>query len=183
MSRCFPKRYKCIKNKLSSLMHKTISTEVQGQTCVWQYTIMPIKLFEFYTFYVFLNFWHKVSIEWSKTNNKQQKLLNSKNNKNMLECKISKQPTMSHYIERINAWTCYNAYAWVPFFTYTARAFKVISFEDWVLEPWFLHLKVNLVKHEVMVSIIFITSLITGSSSHLFDCLGFPLPFPCLFGF
>ena len=29
----------------------------------------------------------------------------------MLECEISKQPTMSHYIERINAWTCYNAYA------------------------------------------------------------------------
>ena len=41
-------------------------------------------------------------------NNKQPKLLNNKNNKNILECKISKQP---HHIERINAWTCYNAYA------------------------------------------------------------------------
>ena len=29
----------------------------------------------------------------------------------MLECEINKQKTMSHYIERINAWTCYNAYA------------------------------------------------------------------------
>ena len=46
-----------------------------------------------------------------KNKNKQPKLLNKKNNKNMLECKISKQPTTSHYIERINEWTCYNAYA------------------------------------------------------------------------
>ena len=29
----------------------------------------------------------------------------------MVECKINKQTTMSHYIERINVWTCYNAYA------------------------------------------------------------------------
>ena len=29
----------------------------------------------------------------------------------MVECKINKQTTMSHYIERIDAWTCYNAYA------------------------------------------------------------------------
>ena len=44
-------------------------------------------------------------------NNKQTKLLNNQKKKKMLECEISKQPTMSHYIERINAWTCYNAYA------------------------------------------------------------------------
>ena len=70
---------------------------------------------------------------------------------------------MSHYIEKINAWTCYNANAWVPFFTYTARAFGVISYEDWVLESWFSNLKLKLAKHEKMVSIIFITSLIMGS--------------------
>ena len=29
----------------------------------------------------------------------------------MLECKINVQTTMSHYIEKINAWTCYNANA------------------------------------------------------------------------
>ena len=29
----------------------------------------------------------------------------------MLECKINKQTKLSHYIERINAWTYYNAYA------------------------------------------------------------------------
>ena len=116
-------------------------------------------------------------------NNKQPKLLNNKSNKNMLECKISKQPTISYYIERINAWTCYNAYARVPFFTHTTRVFGVISFEDWVLESWSSTLKVKLAKHEVMVSIIFITSLITGSSSHPFDCLGFPFHFPCLLGF
>ena len=116
-------------------------------------------------------------------NNKQPKLLNNKYNKNILECKISKQPTMSHYIERINVWTCCNTYAWVPFFTHTARAFGVISFEDWVCKPRFLNLKVKLAKHEVVVSVIFITSLITGSSSYPFGCLGFPLPFPCLLGF
>ena len=114
---------------------------------------------------------------------KHSKLLNNKNSKNTLECKISKQPTMSHHIGRINAWTCYNTYKWVPLFTYTVCAYGVISFEDWVLEPRFLNLKVKLAKHEVMVSIIFITSLTTGSTSHPFDCLGFPLPFPCLLGF
>ena len=47
-----------------------------------------------------------------KKTNKHSKLLNNKNSKNMLEKKtISKQPTMSHHIERINAWTYYNAYA------------------------------------------------------------------------
>ena len=115
--------------------------------------------------------------------NKQPKLLNNKNNKNMLECKMSKQPTMSHYSKRINAWTCYNAYAWVPFFTHMARAFRVISFEDWVLKPWFSNLREKLAKHEVMVSIIFIMSLITSSSSRLFDCLGLPFPFPYFLGF
>ena len=93
-------------------------------------------------------------------NNEQPKLLNNKTCKNMLEWKISKQPTMSHYIGRINAWTCYNAYAWVPFFTHTTHAFGVISFKDWVLEPWFSILKMKLAKYEVMVSIIFITLLI-----------------------
>ena len=137
---------------------------------------MPIKLFRFSTFYVFLDFWHKVSKEWLKTTN-YQSFSNRKNNKNMLESKISKQSTMSQHIERINAWAYYNAYSWVPFFTHMARAFEVISFEDWVLEPWFSNLKVKLAKQEVMVSIIFITSLITGSSSCTFGCLGFH----CLF--
>ena len=150
---------------------------------MWQYTTTPIKLFGFYTFYVFFDFWHKARKEWSKTTNYQSFFKQQKNNKNMLEYKISKQPTMSHHIERINAWTCYNAYAWVPFFTHTTRAFRVISFEDWVLEPWFSNLKVKLAKHDVMVPIIFITSLIMGSSSCPFGCLGFPLPFPCLLGF
>ena len=114
---------------------------------------------------------------------KQPKLLNKKKFKNLLECKINKQTTMSHYIERINAWTWYNAYAWVPFFTHTTCAFRVISFEDWVLEPWFSNLKMKLAKHVVIVSIIFITSLITGSPSCTFGCLGFLLPFRCLLGF
>ena len=108
----------------------------------------------------------KQSKKWSKSTN-NEKLLKYKKikikNKNMVECKINKQTTMSHYIERIDAWTCYNAYAWVPFFTHMARAFGVISFEDWVLESWFSNLKVKLAKHGVMVSIILITSLITGS--------------------
>ena len=90
---------------------------------------------------------------------------------------------MSHHIEKINAWTCYNAYAWVPFFTYMAHAFGVISLEDWVLKLWFSNLRVKLAKHEVMVSIIFITLLTMGSTSHPFKCLEFPLPFPCLLGF
>ena len=125
----------------------------------------------------------KQSKEWSKPTNNQS-FKKKKKIKNMLECKINKQTTMSHYIERINAWTYYNAYAWVSFFTHTAYVFfRVISFEDWVLESWFSILKVKLAKHEVMVSIIFITSLIMGFPSCPLGCLGFPLPFPCLLHF
>ena len=110
-----------------------------------------------------------------KNDKKQQttKVFKQQKFKNMLECKINKQTTLSHYIERINAWTCYNTYVWVPFFTHTTHAFGVISFEDWVLESWFSIFKVKLAKHEMMVSIIFITSFITGSPSCPFDCLGF----------
>ena len=35
-------------------MHKAICTEVQGQTCVWQNTIMPNK---FFNFLLFMCFW------------------------------------------------------------------------------------------------------------------------------
>ena len=86
---------------------------------------------------------------------------------------------MSQHIERIDEWICSNAYACVPFFTHTARALGVISLEEWVLELQFLNLKVKLAKQEVMVSIIFITSPIPGSTSRPFDCLWFPLLFPC----
>ena len=85
----------------------------------------------------------------------------------------NKQTTnMSHYIERIRVWTYYNTYARVSFFTHTAHAFGMISFEDWVLEPWFSNHKVKLAKHKVMVSIIFIISLIMDSSSCPLGCLG-----------
>ena len=40
----------------------------------------------------------------------------------------------SQHMERIDAWTCSNAYACVPFFTHTTCAFGVISLEDWVLD-------------------------------------------------
>ena len=90
---------------------------------------------------------------------------------------------MSQHIKRIDVWTCSNAYAWVPFFTHTTRASRVISLEDWVLELRFSNLRVKFSKQEVMMSIIFITSPISGSTSRLFDCLWFPLPFPCPLGF
>ena len=39
-----------------------------------------------------------------------------------------KQPTSTQpNIGSINAWTCCNAYAWLPFFTHTSRAFGMIS--------------------------------------------------------
>ena len=88
---------------------------------------------------------------------------------------------MSQHIKRIDAWTCSNAYACVPFFIHTAHAFGVISLEDLVLELWFSNLRVKFAKQEVMLSI-FITSLILGSTSHPFDCLWFTLPFPCPLG-
>ena len=57
-----------------------------------------------------------------------------------------------------------------------ARAFGVISLEDWVLRLRFSNLRVKFAKQEVMVSIIFITSPILESTSYPFDCLRFPLP-------
>ena len=60
--------------------------------------------------------------------------------------------------------------------------FGVISLEDWVLELRFSNLRVKFSKQEVMVSIIFITSPITRSTSRPFDCLWFLLPFPCPLG-
>ena len=50
-------------------MHKVISTKVQGKICLWQYTLMSIKLFGFSTFYVFLDFWHKSKKRLIKSNN------------------------------------------------------------------------------------------------------------------
>ena len=50
---------------------------------------------------------------------------------------------MSQHIERINAWTCYNAYAWIPFFTHAERVFRVISLEDWVFEWQFSNHRVK----------------------------------------
>ena len=47
--------------------------------------------------------------------------------------KANNQPKSQH-IARIDAWTWSNAYACVPFFTHMARAFGVISLDDWVLE-------------------------------------------------
>ena len=40
--------------------------------------------------------------------------------------------SQSHNIGSINAWKCCNAYACVPLFSHTARAFKLISLKDWV---------------------------------------------------
>ena len=45
-----------------------------------------------------------------KNDQNQQTTKAFKQLKKMLECKINKQTTMSHYIERISVWTCYNAY-------------------------------------------------------------------------
>ena len=52
-------------------------------------------------------------IKQVKNDQKQQttKAFKQQKFKNMLECKINKQTTLSHYIERIKAWICYNAYA------------------------------------------------------------------------
>ena len=75
----------------------------------------------------------------------------------------------SQHMKRIDAWTCSNAYACVPFFTHTARAFVVISLEDWILDLQFSNLRVKFAKQEVMVSIIFITSPMLESASPPFD--------------
>ena len=80
----------------------------------------------------------------------------------------------SQHIGRIDAWSCFSAYACVPFFTHTARVFGVISLEDWVLELRFSNLRVKFAKQEVMVSIIFITSPMLDLASPPFQLLEVP---------
>ena len=77
---------------------------------------------------------------------------------------------MSQNIGSVNAWTCCNVYACVPFFTHTTLAFGLISLEDWVWLLWLSNLLVNLVKQVVNASIIFITPLTLGSPSWPFNC-------------
>ena len=131
MSRLLPQWYECIGNKLHLLMHKPISTKVQGKTCLWQNTIMLIKLFGFSTFYVFLDFWHKNKkiliknyVKTFKTNKKQT---NTNFQIKLASQQKAHNQAKSQNIGSINPWTCCNAYAWVPFFTHTSRALGVIS--------------------------------------------------------
>ena len=97
-------------------MHKAISTKVQGKICLWQYTIMSIKLFEFSNFYVFLDFWHKSKKRLIKRNNvKTFKTKTNKQNTNF-QIKLASQQkaynqAKSQNIGSINAWICCNAYA------------------------------------------------------------------------
>ena len=87
---------------------------------------------------------------------------------------------MSQNIGSINAWTCCNAYACVPFFTHTTRAFGVISLKDWVRVFWLPNLLLKLAKQVVKASIIFSTSLTLRSPSWPFDCSAVQFPLPCL---
>ena len=87
---------------------------------------------------------------------------------------------MSQNIGSINAWTCCNAYACVPFFTHTTLAFGMISLEDWVRSLWLSNLLVKLAKQLVKASIIFITSLTPRSPSWPFGYSVIQFPLPCL---
>ena len=134
-------------------------------------------------FLLFMCFWI-FDIKESKDRSKRKHSKLFKKNKNLSKHARTntKKMAKSQHIGRIDAWTCSNAYACVPFFTHMARAFRVISLEDWVLELQFSNLMMKFSKQEVMVSIIFIISPILDSASPLFDCLRFPLPFLCPLG-
>ena len=57
------------------------NTNVQGKTCLWQNTMMSIKLFGFSTFYVSLDFWHKSKKKLIKSNNVKKFKANVNKNK------------------------------------------------------------------------------------------------------
>ena len=83
-------------------MHKAIITNVRGKTCLWQYIIMPIKLFGFSTFYVFLDFWHKNKyrlIKKCKNNKGNKRKKTKKKNKN-------KKKQTEHAIQIYNKVVC-----------------------------------------------------------------------------
>ena len=88
-----------------------------------QNSTKSIKLFDFLIFYVIFGFLTQETKRLIKQKKYSQEDKQTTNNKNS---KHTKQ-TLSQGIGSINAWTCCNAYAWVPFFTHTSLAFGVIS--------------------------------------------------------
>ena len=99
-----------------------------------QNSTKSIKLFRFSTFYVFLDFWHKSKKRLIKKQCKNI-LKKCKQTNTNFQIKLASQQkahnqAKSQNIGSINAWTCCNAYAWIPFFTHTSLAFGVISLAD-----------------------------------------------------
>ena len=77
----------------------------------------------------------KIDKKKKKCKNTSKQIANKQNNfQHLLERQHkAHNQSMSQNIGSINAWTCCNAYACVPFFTYMTLVFRVISLEDWVL--------------------------------------------------
>ena len=120
-------------------MHKIISTKVQGKTCLWQYTIMPIKLFGFSTFYVFLDFWYKkqVKIEKKKKKVKTFKANSKQTNKNIRE-KFERRVPVKRACEKhmTGSWRVMSNYQFCKYFagkTFPRDTRETLCLEDfWV---------------------------------------------------
>ena len=86
---------------------------------------MSIKLF-----LCVFGFLTQKQIKIEKNNIQSKKRKQTKIRQNMLDNYKENNQAKSQHMERIDAWTCSNAYACVPFFTHMACAFGVISLED-----------------------------------------------------
>ena len=173
MSRFFPIMIWVHKEQATLINAQSHKYKGTRQNSLWQNTIKSIKLFRFSTFYVFLDFWHKSKKRLIKKQCKNILKKCKQTNKNF-QIKLASQQkahnqAKSQNIGSINAWTCCNAYAWIPFFTHTSLEFGVISLADYVRLLRISNLLVKLVKQLVNASIILITSLTPGSPSWPFD--------------
>ena len=148
--------------KLCSKMHKTISTKVQGKTSFETKLNYVNQTFDFLIFMWFLDFWHKKR-KIDQNQKRKPKVCTNRQTNNQQHKQQASNQTPSPSIGSINAWTCCNAYARIPFFTHTSLAFGMISLWDWVRELGLSNLREKLSKQLVNAPIIFITFIILGS--------------------
>ena len=88
-------------------VHRKQATKVQGKICLWQNMIMLIKFFGFFTFYVFLDFWHKSKKNWSKeTMWKHLKQMQTNKHKYSNQASITTKSTQPSKVTKHRKYSC-----------------------------------------------------------------------------
>ena len=130
ISRFLPQWYRCMKTSNARKCTKPLAQRYKAKQVLRQKLNKVNQAFWFSIFMCFLDFWHKKKKIDQKTKTKtktRSKVYTNRQENNHQHKQQAINQTSSQSIRSINAWTCCNAYAWVPFFTHTSLAFGVIS--------------------------------------------------------